>query len=87
MDQIKGGVSPMKLKGQVLWGIVGRDGVLVLLTLGSSVRSCLIEQVFVFVSVWAFYVIFEYVLSSSLCFSFPPFCPYWWMVVVCHDGA
>ena len=74
----------MKLEGQVLWGIVGRDGVLVLLTLGSSVRSCLIVQVFVFVSVWAFYVIFEYVLSFS---RWSHFCPYWWVVVVCHDGA
>ena len=51
MDQIKGGVSPMKLKGQVLWGIVGRYGVFVLFTLGSRVCSYLIVQVFVFLGV------------------------------------
>lgn len=71
MDQIKGGVFPMKLEGQVLWGIGGGDGVFVFLTLGSRVRSGWI--VFVAVSVWAFYVIFEYVLSFSFCLSFPPF--------------
>lgn len=31
MDQVKGGVSPMKRRGQILWGIRGENGGLVLL--------------------------------------------------------
>lgn len=67
MDRIKGGGSPMKLCGQVLWGNVGKDRVLVILfPLGS--RGCSGLNVQVFDCVGACSVIFEYSLMLSLLF-------------------
>lgn len=78
MDQIKGGVSPTVLDGQILWRVVGEDTVVLLFTLGSRVCSCL--SVLEFENLWAFSIFCKNVFFS-LCFVLLfPFVPTggWW---------
>lgn len=74
MDQIKGGLSPMGLDGQIAWGTVGEDGVVVLFTLGSRVRPGWSVLLYDFYSLWAFLFVCLFV------YFFPSLIPTdgWW---------
>lgn len=88
----------MKMYGHVLWGKGGKNRVLLMsLPLGGRGYSCLNVRMFVLDSLWASFVILEWILLLSLVFFFPFFSPlfliwwwwWWWWggVATYHDGT
>lgn len=66
----------MKMYGHVLWGKGGKNRVLLMsLPLGGRGYSCLNVRMFVLDSLWASFVILEWILLLSLVFFFPFFSP------------
>lgn len=66
----------MKMYGHVLWGKGGKNRVLLMsLPLGGRGYSCLNVRMFVLDSLWASFVILEWILLLSLVFFFPFFPP------------
>lgn len=80
MDKVKGWVSPMKRRGQILWGIKGEEEVWVLLvTLVLGACSGIFVQLFV----WQWdVVLFCFGFSLLVFFSFSFLSFGWWHYIL-----
>lgn len=76
----------MKMYGHVLWGKGGKNRVLLMsLPLGGRGYSCLNVRMFVLDSLWASFVIFEWILSLFCFFSAYTVCGGWQHTMMEHN--